>query len=72
MDEYLWGDKTHLKPNGAEPYVNLLANSIAKGFAQKGGYVLDSEDGVNYREKMDKINTIQEEINQLLASVSTQ
>ncbi len=72
MDEYLWADHTHLKPNGAEPYVNLLANSIAEGFAKKGGYVLNSEEGADYREKMEQIDNVQAQVNKLLASVTVQ
>ena len=72
MDEYLWGDKTHLKPNGAEPYVNLLANSIAPGFAKKGGYVLNSEEGAEYREQIQQLHSVQSDINKLLENVSKQ
>ena len=72
MDEYLWADKTHLKPNGSEPYVRLLANSVASGFAKKGGFVLDSEQGSEYRHKLQELDEVQSSIDNLLGSVQNQ
>ncbi len=41
---YLYPDQTHLTPNGKEPYISLIANSIARTFAEKGGRVLTREE----------------------------
>ena len=72
MSEYLWGDKTHLKPNGAEPYVNLIANSISYGFAKRGGYVLNEKDALDYQNKLDQINTLQSQADEILSSSATE
>ncbi len=68
VDEYLWGDKTHLKPNGADPYVNLIANTIAYKFAEKGGYVLGSEQAASYQDTLQQIKELEQQAQQILTS----
>ena len=70
VKEYLWGDLTHLRPEGAEPYVNLLANSIAYGFAQKGGYVLNNEQGDAYRQQLETVKSAQSEMTSILEAAT--
>ncbi len=71
LSDYLWGDETHLKPGGYEPYVNLIANSIADGFARKGGYILSEETARDYREKEDQVEALEKEMKALLTSSAT-
>ncbi len=70
MDEYLWGDKTHLKPNGADPYANLLANAISYQFAEKGGYVLGAEEAAQYQKTQEQIKDLQEKADNILTGTT--
>ena len=37
MSEYLWNDKTHLKPTGARAYQDLIYENI-KGYLPRSDY----------------------------------
>ena len=37
---WLWGDYTHLTPDGAVAYVDLINNAIAREFVAAGGYAM--------------------------------
>ena len=37
MDEYLWADATHLRPEGARVYVDMVVRNIAQSMVNAGG-----------------------------------
>lgn len=37
MDEYLWADATHLRPEGARVYVDMVVRNIAQSMVDSGG-----------------------------------
>lgn len=44
VSAWLWADYTHLTPDGAEAYVDLITSSIARDFVSAGGYAMTPED----------------------------
>lgn len=41
MEEYLWADNTHLRPEGAAVYVNMVVQAIAQDLVDNGGSVTE-------------------------------
>ncbi len=43
MNEYLWADATHLRPDGAQVYVDMIIRAIAQDMVDAGGTALQNE-----------------------------
>ena len=39
MSKWIYDDGIHLREEGKEPYIQLIANTVAEDFAKKGGTV---------------------------------
>ena len=66
MGEYFWKDQTHLRPEGEQPYLELIANTIAPGFAERGGYVLSAQQAERWRAKQEEITQLTKERDEIL------
>lgn len=39
LEEYLWADATHLRPQGAQVYVNMIVHAVAQDLVDAGGSI---------------------------------
>jgi flavin-binding protein dodecin len=43
LKEYLWADDTHLRPEGAEVYVDMVTRAVAQAMVDAGGTTTEEE-----------------------------
>ena len=49
-EDWIYPDGIHLKPEGQEPYISLIANAVSRSFAERGGVVRSREDDASKQE----------------------